>query len=166
MATPASPSNEIQAVYLRGVRYEPAWKHYGNECTVVTCDRCGATALEVCMGLDDTDLCIPCVDTLRTEHERVRTRVKLTVDNRTLRFRALLQAEKASADAAEAQKRMEALAELSVVRMMPSDYSTGGTSLTTAGGRQVERMRDVEAASAKSGVSKTRNGNSNKCSLQ
>lgn len=71
MATIPDKSDRIEAVFRRGVRYEPAWKHYGTDTTVVTCDRCGASALQVCIGLDDTDLCIKCFDELKERTEQV-----------------------------------------------------------------------------------------------
>lgn len=65
MAASFIATDEIEAAFRRGKLYDPAWAHYGKEGTVVTCDRCGASELTVCVGLDDTDICIKCIDALR-----------------------------------------------------------------------------------------------------
>jgi hypothetical protein len=46
-----------------GVYYYPAWKHY-KTCCVVICDRCRNIDLQSCIGYDNKDLCLKCVEEL------------------------------------------------------------------------------------------------------
>lgn len=47
-----------------GKYYYPAWTHYKKENANVVCDRCAKTKLVVSIGLENTDLCLQCVDTV------------------------------------------------------------------------------------------------------
>jgi len=53
--------SEIEACYNHGVYYNPAYKHYNNITSNVTCDRCKTNHLSVCIGLGQTDLCMQCM---------------------------------------------------------------------------------------------------------
>jgi len=44
-----------------GTYYYPAWKHYGRK-TSVFCDRCNRQNLRACIGYNNFDLCLLCVD--------------------------------------------------------------------------------------------------------
>lgn len=55
-------SQEMMIKVLRnGTYYFPATKHYNNNATSVICDRCHKSGLDVCIGLDSYDLCLPCI---------------------------------------------------------------------------------------------------------
>lgn len=73
-AAPPTPKDRIEEAVRRGIliRYDPAWKHHGEAPSVVTCSQCGAAGLEVCMGMDDADLCLPCMDIIRAGLATVR----------------------------------------------------------------------------------------------
>lgn len=55
-------------IYKFGDYYNPASKHYETRSNYnvinVICDRCGRKNLNICIGYNDYDLCIPCVDEL------------------------------------------------------------------------------------------------------
>lgn len=73
MATPASyppAPDKIEAAFRDGKVYDPAWTHYGKKGTVVICDRCGASGLTACVGLDNTDICMSCMDILKDPAKR------------------------------------------------------------------------------------------------
>ena len=56
------PSQETMVKILKnGTYYFPATKHYNNNATSVMCDRCRRTDLDMCIGLDSYDLCLPCI---------------------------------------------------------------------------------------------------------
>lgn len=48
-------------ILKNGTYYFPATKHYNNNSTSVLCDRCRRTDLNMCIGLDTYDLCLPCI---------------------------------------------------------------------------------------------------------
>lgn len=45
-----------------GKFYFPAWKHYGDSRADVVCDKCLKPNLSACIGYNDQDLCLSCVD--------------------------------------------------------------------------------------------------------
>src|SRR5437868_7628311 len=47
-----------------GTYYNPASNHYNNGGTV-TCDRCKKTDLDICIGWEKYDLCLPCVEKVK-----------------------------------------------------------------------------------------------------
>jgi hypothetical protein len=49
-----------------GTYYNPAYNHYGSE-TNVMCDRCRKDNLDICVGWQSHDLCLPCVITVNSE---------------------------------------------------------------------------------------------------
>ena len=58
-----------------GTYYYPAASHYevsGLECNGVTCDRCHKDFLEVCIGKDDSDLCLRCVHDIVNINKRIK----------------------------------------------------------------------------------------------
>ena len=57
---PLSRETTINIV-KNGTYYFPASKHYNNQSTNVVCDRCRKTNLDTCIGLDNYDLCLSCV---------------------------------------------------------------------------------------------------------
>jgi hypothetical protein len=59
-------NNLLRNVCKSGVYYNPAIKHYGSICNI-TCDNCKKTKLDVCIGWDNYDLCLPCVDDINKE---------------------------------------------------------------------------------------------------
>ncbi|ATZ81149.1 hypothetical protein BMW23_1106 [Bodo saltans virus] len=52
---------EIQNTYNFGKYYNPAYAHYNTK-TTVACDRCKRISLDVCIGLQDVDLCMNCIE--------------------------------------------------------------------------------------------------------
>ena len=46
-----------------GTYYNPAWKHYERQVTVM-CDRCGEVDIQACLGLGEKDLCLMCAHEL------------------------------------------------------------------------------------------------------
>jgi hypothetical protein len=46
-----------------GKFYYPAWSHY-NKVVIVVCYKCGKSELKACIGFDNYDLCITCVEEL------------------------------------------------------------------------------------------------------
>ncbi len=55
-------------VAKNGTYYNPAYKHYGYKTNVV-CDRCSRSNLSQCIGLDNADLCLKCVEILSGTHD-------------------------------------------------------------------------------------------------
>jgi len=54
-----------QEVYKYGTYYNPASKHYSLfEDINVVCDRCNRSRLPVCIGYNEYDLCLKCVDAI------------------------------------------------------------------------------------------------------
>jgi hypothetical protein len=54
-------------VAKNGTYYYPAYTHYNDNHNInVICDRCNTGYLKVCIGLNDKDLCLPCVHELLT----------------------------------------------------------------------------------------------------
>ena len=56
-------SDDVMAVYKFGKYYNPAWTHYGKPGTVF-CDNCNKSDLTVCVGYDNTDVCMQCMHNL------------------------------------------------------------------------------------------------------
>lgn len=54
---------KIMQVFKNGKYYNPAKNHY-NKDVCVSCDRCMSTRLLTCIGYEDLDLCLQCVDTI------------------------------------------------------------------------------------------------------
>ena len=52
-----------------GTYYNPVYKHYGGSANVV-CDKCHQPNLNICIGYQQHDLCIPCVETITNELQR------------------------------------------------------------------------------------------------
>lgn len=59
-----------------GKYYYPAWTHYKRENANVVCDRCAKTKLVVSIGLENTDLCLQCVETV----SKLITKPKIPID--------------------------------------------------------------------------------------
>ena len=55
-------SNQFKNIVKKGVYYYPAWKHFGLIPTNVACDRCNKNNLIACIGYQDNDLCLDCVE--------------------------------------------------------------------------------------------------------
>lgn len=51
-------------IVKHGTYYNPASKHYGSVTTNVVCDRCQRTNLSVCIGWQQSDLCMRCMNDL------------------------------------------------------------------------------------------------------
>ncbi|AYV76023.1 MAG: hypothetical protein Terrestrivirus4_71 [Terrestrivirus sp.] len=54
---------DLLTVVKKGMYFCPAYKHYGQKTNVV-CDRCNKQNLKACIGYDNKDLCLKCVDNL------------------------------------------------------------------------------------------------------
>jgi len=54
---------EFIDIIKKGRVYYPAIEHYNNSPNV-QCDRCYRNNLEICIGYNDKDLCLPCADIL------------------------------------------------------------------------------------------------------
>jgi hypothetical protein len=52
---------DLHIIVEKGTFYYPAYKHYG-KITNVCCDFCSKSNLDCCVGLDDKDLCLRCVE--------------------------------------------------------------------------------------------------------
>jgi len=50
-----------------GTYYNPATKHYGSNLAKVVCDNCQKENLKACVGWNDCDLCMQCIDRLNNE---------------------------------------------------------------------------------------------------
>lgn len=60
---------KILKTFEIGIYYNPANSHYGGK-GQVNCDRCMRTNIPVCIGFEDTDLCVKCVDLMsNTNHQ-------------------------------------------------------------------------------------------------
>lgn len=55
--------NKYTMTLNNGIWYYPAWRHY-NSLVCVVCDRCNKSNLPACIGFDNIDLCILCVNDL------------------------------------------------------------------------------------------------------
>ena len=53
--------SQFKDIVRYGVYYFPATTHYARPCVVV-CDRCNKTNLSVCIGYNNLDLCMQCVE--------------------------------------------------------------------------------------------------------
>jgi hypothetical protein len=53
---------DVDSILANGIFYYPAWKHYGIE-RDVKCSLCRTVGLICCVGYQDMDLCMKCVDT-------------------------------------------------------------------------------------------------------
>lgn len=56
----------FKQICQHGTYYNPASRHYGGHGTVV-CDRCSKQNLNVCIGYNNHDLCLPCVQEISSE---------------------------------------------------------------------------------------------------
>lgn len=54
---------DLLTVVKKGMYFCPAYKHYGQKTNVV-CDRCNKQNLKACIGYENKDLCLKCVDSL------------------------------------------------------------------------------------------------------
>lgn len=55
--------SELDKIVRKGKYYYPAYLHYGKY-TIVSCDRCGQKNLLACIGYEEHDLCLGCVETM------------------------------------------------------------------------------------------------------
>lgn len=55
-------------ILKNGTFYFPASKHYDNQTVNVVCDRCHKIKLDVCIGYDLYDLCLPCVQEISNQY--------------------------------------------------------------------------------------------------
>jgi hypothetical protein len=51
----------LSKICINGKYYNPAWSHY-QEGAIVSCDRCQRTHLNVCIGWNEYDMCLKCID--------------------------------------------------------------------------------------------------------
>ena len=52
---------KLRETVTHGQMYFPATNHYSHFC-VVACDRCNKTNLDICIGYEKIDLCLPCAE--------------------------------------------------------------------------------------------------------
>lgn len=50
-----------------GTYYNPAEKHYDNQVCDVICDRCRKQKLAICIGWENFDLCLRCVEDVNSQ---------------------------------------------------------------------------------------------------
>jgi hypothetical protein len=55
---------ESEIIVENGSYYFPAWRHYGNPNIKVRCNNCLKNELSVCIGYQNKDLCMSCVDSI------------------------------------------------------------------------------------------------------
>lgn len=74
----------MRTICQDGVYYIPAWRHYNTQVSVV-CDRCNKTHLSACIGYQNYDLCLNCVDKIseqlypsRPKKEQIHTYMMLS----------------------------------------------------------------------------------------
>lgn len=53
-------------IVLQGIYYNDSRTRYPDMAAVVRCDKCGICPLSCSIGLDSYDLCLPCVNSIRT----------------------------------------------------------------------------------------------------
>lgn len=56
-------------IYKYGTYYNPASKHYGSNASVV-CDRCHKSDLDICIGYESHDLCMPCIQEINSKYKQ------------------------------------------------------------------------------------------------
>lgn len=54
----------LSEVVKHGTYYNPAYMHYNDPLTIVSCDRCNQSNISACIGFGSLDLCLKCVDEL------------------------------------------------------------------------------------------------------
>jgi len=52
----------IKKILNSGKIYRPAHTHYGDPTLKIECDSCGKSSLDACMGYQNYDFCLECVD--------------------------------------------------------------------------------------------------------
>lgn len=68
--------NTIEKIYKSGQYYNPAVSHYWEQGylitdnTIISCDKCHRTSLDVCIGLEDFDLCLECITKISCEKRK------------------------------------------------------------------------------------------------
>ncbi len=55
---------DFEIVVENGNYYFPAWRHYGSSSVEVRCNKCFKHNLASCIGLENTDLCMTCVEVI------------------------------------------------------------------------------------------------------
>lgn len=61
----------IENIYRYGKYYNPAKSHYPyNQNSIVNCDKCNKSNLPVCIGWNDLDLCLGCVDIISKRKDK------------------------------------------------------------------------------------------------
>jgi hypothetical protein len=69
-------NNNIENTFKFGKYYNPATDHYNNSNTSVVCDRCHRTNLKISIGLDETDLCLTCINDISHKSEQFKPMTK------------------------------------------------------------------------------------------
>jgi hypothetical protein len=58
------PINKFNKILEYGTFFFPATKHYGTIGSSVQCDRCHRANLKACVGYENMDLCLNCVEVI------------------------------------------------------------------------------------------------------
>ena len=66
---PLSREKTLQ-IFRNGIYYSPSGKHYNKPNTNVVCDRCHTTQLDVCIGYEDYDMCLTCIQEIGKQLKR------------------------------------------------------------------------------------------------
>lgn len=85
---------EIMNAYKFGKYVNPAWSRYNNPTNVI-CNRCKANSLRVCVGYEEIDLCMKCVDII-SETVHASPPVKIFMPELTLMEQNMFRNEKSS----------------------------------------------------------------------
>jgi len=67
---------DLLIIVAKGTFYYPAYKHYG-KVTNVCCDFCSKSNLDCCVGFEDKDLCLRCVE-LFVENDKINNIPQMT----------------------------------------------------------------------------------------
>jgi hypothetical protein len=69
--SPIFPDKSLYDIAQHGTFYRPATSHYFHpQGWAVRCNNCGKKNLSVCVGYDNIDLCLPCVDKIIDHHNK------------------------------------------------------------------------------------------------
>jgi hypothetical protein len=70
MNNPPLSREKTLKIFKNGIYYSPSSRHYNKPNTNVVCDRCHKTPLDICIGYEDYDMCLSCIQEISKQLKR------------------------------------------------------------------------------------------------